>query len=248
MFEKYASNEGIPLPTKHLFNKAARLSLYDLIRYTPMAVRERRKDGCRTFFYGTQYFKRTGKRGLRVFAYRTGCNKHTYTTQIGFVDWRKGLKSSIWVHCTCDHFKFNLEYVLAQLGASELVFSWNQPPHVRNPEYVPYACKHIIGVVDDALNRAKQFGKKDLETELQDVNVDEIELTPFEKKQLEDKNRFKKLQEPKKSEQFKPYTKSLSEKEKIEPATKPVGNKPDSNPEPSDPPPSPFGAIPRMRQ
>lgn len=211
-FSFYAASEGIPLPAKHSFNKAARVSLYDLVRFTPMKIRENRRKGCRTFFYGTQYFKRPGKRGIRIFAYKTGCSKSTYVTQLGFIDWRKGLKSTIWVHCTCDYFKFNVEYVLAQLGASELVFSWNQPPHIRNPKNIPHACKHILLVVDDALNRAKQFGKKDLETELQDVDVDEIELSDFEKKKLEDKKRFEKLKEdeklkkPSTVEKFKPYT------------------------------------------
>jgi hypothetical protein len=268
-FHHYASNEGIPLPATHNFNKAARVSLYDLIRYTPMNIRENRRKGCRTFFYGTQYFKRPGKRGIRIFAYKTGCEKSTYVTQIGFVDWRKGLKSSIWVHCTCDYFKYNVEYVLAQLGASELVFSWNQPPNIRNPKHIPHACKHILLIVDDALGRAKQFGKKDLEMELQDVDIDEIELTPFEKKKLEDKKRFDQLKEKEKLQKpsnFRPY--SQQPKEEInEPAAKPTGTRPytqnpgtgihpyTQNPgnqgtgrsTPENPVNSPFSSVPRTK-
>jgi hypothetical protein len=260
--KKFFSNEGIPLPARHTFNKSARLALYDLIRYTPMNIRENRRKGCRTFYYGTQYFKRPGKRGLRIFAYRTVCNKTTYTTQIGFVDWRKGLKSSIWVHCTCDYFKYNVEYVLTQLGASELVFSWNQPPHVRNPDFAPHACKHILTVVDDALVKSKMFGKKDLEVELQNVEIEEIELTKFEQRQLEDRNRFKNLKEKQNLQQpakFSPYSDRFKDQEITPPETpkeEPLktGEISDETkediptPEFLNPPPldSPFSSIPRQ--
>ena len=261
-FQHYASNEGIPLPAKHTFNKAARVTLYDLIRYTPMNIRENRKKGCRTFFYGTQYFKRPGKRGLRIFAYKTGCNKSTYVTQIGYLDWRKGLKSSIWVHCDCDYFKYNVEYVLAQLGASEVVYAWNQPPNVRNPKHIPHACKHVLLVVDDALARAKQFGKKDLEMELQDVNIEDIELTPFEKKIIEKKKikeiEDQKLKKPSSIEKFQPYSQKPKEPKK-EPVTIPLGkgpsevnlpenNLPPKGSNPENPVNSPFSSVPRMKQ
>jgi hypothetical protein len=205
--QHFAAANGIPLPAKHEFRKAARVSLYDLIRYTPMTIRENRKHNCRLFFYTTEYFKRPGKRGLRIFAYKTGCNKHTYVTQLGFVDWRRGLKSTIWCHCSCDYFKYNVEYVLAQLGSSELVFSWNQPPQVRNPDRVPHACKHILLAVDDALKRSRQFAKIDSETELQDVKIEDIKdkSKEFKDKDLQDEKRFRELQTPKRPV-FKPFT------------------------------------------
>jgi hypothetical protein len=217
-----------------------------------MNIRENRRKGCRTYYYGTEYFKRPSKRGIRIFAYKTGCSKSTYITQIGFVDWRKGLKSSIWVHCSCDYFKYNVEYVLSQLGASELVFSWNQPPHIRNPKYVPHACKHILLIVDDALAKAKTYGRKDLEEELQEVDVDKIAPDEFNPKDLTNKNRFKDLQKP--STVFKPYTQPATQNTGQHIQTPETGNPlhpyTQSTPlpglgNPENIPTSPFSSIPR---
>jgi hypothetical protein len=166
---------GGPEPT---FRKVARLTLYNLIRYTPSHIRDnRKKDNCRTYFYTSEYFKREGKRGMRIFAYKTGCNKQTYLTMIGFVDYTKNLNSSVWVSCSCDYYKYYLEYANAQLGATEHTYAWNQAPHITNPRMVPGACKHILLIIDDAMKRTRQFAKLDKNKELE-LTTPELDIEP----------------------------------------------------------------------
>lgn len=164
---------------KNVFKKVARLTVFDMIRYTPLNIRQNRLKGCRVYFYNSEYFdrKEKGKRGLRLFAYKTGCNKKTYMTQIGFVDYTKNLNSSVWVSCQCDYYKFHLEYVNAKLGASDHLYAWQQAPRVTNPGNIPGACKHILAVVDDALKRTRQYAKLDKNRDLavDDINIDETE-------------------------------------------------------------------------
>lgn len=182
----------------NLFKKVARLSVYDMVRYTPMNIRQNRLKGCRVYFFNSEYFDRSketsgttekGKRGLRLFAYKTGCNKHTYMTQIGFVDYTKNMKSSVWVSCQCDYYKYNLEYVNAKLGASDHLYAWQQPPKITNPNMVPGACKHILAILDDAMRRTRQYAKldKNKDLEVDDSEIDETEDKSKELKELREK-------------------------------------------------------------
>jgi hypothetical protein len=170
---------------KNIFHRAARVTVYDMIRHTPLNIRRNRMKGCRVYFYNSEYFKRKGKRGIRCFAYKTGCSKSTYMTTIGFVDYTKNLQSSVWVSCQCDHFKYTYEYAMAVKGASDHLYAWRQPPVEKNPQMLPGACKHILAILDDALRRTRQFAKldknRDLEVEETDIDgipESENKLTP----------------------------------------------------------------------
>lgn len=200
----------------NVFKKVARLTVYDMVRYTPLKIRENRLKGCRVYFFNSEYFdrKEKGKRGLRIFAYKTGCNKHTYMTQIGFVDYTKNLKSSVWVSCQCDYYKYHLEYVNAKLGASDHIYAWQQPPVVTNPNMVPGACKHILAILDDALRRTRQYAKldKNRDLALDDTNIDETEdeSTKYKKPEKpedeEDRSPDSNNQKLQKPKPFRPYT------------------------------------------
>lgn len=207
---------------KNVFKRVARLSVYEMIRMTPMNIRQNRLKGCRVYFYNSEYFSRKekGKRGMRLFAYKTGCNKMTYLTQIGFVDYTKNLNSSVWVSCQCDYYKYHLEYVNATLGASDHIYAWQQPPRITNPGNVPGACKHILAILDDAMKRTRQYAKldKNKDLELEEMNIDETEDfgTDLKKKKPNPKNPDEQrstdtsqegLQEPEQSQQpFRPFT------------------------------------------
>lgn len=159
------------------FKKVARVSVYNLVRYTPTNIRQNRLKNCRTYFYNSEFFKRPGKRGIRLFAYRTGCHDKTYVTVLGFGDYTKNLNSTVFCSCSCDHFKFVCEYALAELGASEHTYAWNQPPHIKNPNMAPQACKHILNCLDDALRRTRQFARLDKNKELE-IDSPEIDIEP----------------------------------------------------------------------
>ena len=180
---------------KNVFHKAARVTVYDMIRYTPLKIRQNRLKGCRVYFYNSEYFKRKGKRGLRLFAYKTGCNKSTYMTTIGFVDYTKNLQSTVWVSCQCDHFKYTYEYAMSARGASDLMYAWHQPPVEKNPQMLPGACKHILAILDDALRRTRQFARldKNKDLELEDTDIDEIPLETTPPKERPDPRQIKKL-------------------------------------------------------
>lgn len=193
-FAKMAAKLGIDDTT--LFKKTAKLALYNLIRYTPMHIRENRLKGCRTYFHVSEFFNRENATGIRIFAYRTGCNKKTYLSQIAFSNplkpgrdpkandyfFTKG--SFVWVHCTCPYFKFNLEYVMDKMGASTNVYAWNKPPVIKNPNMVPGACKHILTTIDDAIRRSKQYKRLDLENN-KDFNKPKIDIEPEKGKGLQ---------------------------------------------------------------
>jgi hypothetical protein len=160
--------------TKNVFKKVSKLTVYEMIRYTPMNIRLNRKNNCRVYFYNSEFIKREGKRGLRTFAYKTGCNQHTYLTQIGFLDYKLNLKSPVWVSCQCDYYKYQLEWVNTSYGASDHTYALNQPPVFTNPHMVPGACKHILSVVDDAMKRTRQFARLDAnkDLEVEDTKID----------------------------------------------------------------------------
>ena len=52
-------------------------------------------------------------------------------------------KKECWVHCSCPFFKYNLEVALAKTGNSSVIKSNGDLPVVRNPDMIPYLCKHI---------------------------------------------------------------------------------------------------------
>jgi hypothetical protein len=167
---------------KNVFKRVGRVTVYDMIRYTPVNIRRNRMKGCRVYFYNSEYLKRQGKRGLRLFAYKTGCSKSTYLTTIGFVDYTKNLQSTVWVSCQCDHFKYTYEYAMTQRGASDNIYAWQQPPVEKNPHMLPGCCKHILAILDDSLRRTRQFAKldKNRDDEPEDTDIDGIpeETTP----------------------------------------------------------------------
>jgi len=46
--------------------------------------------------------------------------------------------------CSCDDFKYRLEYPLTKKGAAQIEYSNGDPTVYTNPSLIPYACKHLI--------------------------------------------------------------------------------------------------------
>lgn len=53
-------------------------------------------------------------------------------------------RGHVHLSCSCDDFKFRLEYPLSTRDAATIEFSNGDPTRMTNPELIPYACKHLI--------------------------------------------------------------------------------------------------------
>jgi len=73
-----------------------------------------------------------------------------YATESGVRLHRARLK----VACSCDaHVYWGGEYALWRKGAADLHYGNGEPPRVRNPKLIPWACKHIARVLRQILNK-----------------------------------------------------------------------------------------------
>jgi len=67
-----------------------------------------------------------------------------------------GKFSPVWVRCTCPYFQFFVEWVLAQTENTDLrKITDNKPPNIRNPDRIPYVCKHLFKALPLAVEAAK---------------------------------------------------------------------------------------------
>jgi hypothetical protein len=61
--------------------------------------------------------------------------------------------SHVWVHCSCPHFKFNLEVVLTLAKSSSIYDAKPNPrtgsilPLIRNPRGQRFICKHLFALL-----------------------------------------------------------------------------------------------------
>jgi hypothetical protein len=75
------------------------------------------------------------------------------------------LKTPVWVWCSCEHFAYNYEWVLAQIGCSTVASGYdnrgvaitNQPPDIMNEHKRPGLCKHLLITAELALRQTKDF-------------------------------------------------------------------------------------------
>jgi hypothetical protein len=59
------------------------------------------------------------------------------------------LKNKIWVHCSCEYFRFLLEIVLAQHGSSSVIScAKTHLPMKTNPKLKPHLCKHVMAAIN----------------------------------------------------------------------------------------------------
>ncbi len=65
----------------------------------------------------------------------------------------KLLKDDVIVHCSCPHFKYNLEVSLWKGNASQATDSNRAKPVKTNPGMKKFLCKHLIACFDDLKKR-----------------------------------------------------------------------------------------------
>jgi hypothetical protein len=81
------------------------------------------------------------------------------------------VNTPVWVWCSCEHFAYTYEWILAQIGCSSLATGYNsdgvaitnQPPDIRNPQKRPGLCKHLLVAATLALRQTKDFAAEQAE-------------------------------------------------------------------------------------
>ncbi len=82
-----------------------------------------------------------------------------------------GLKTPVWVWCSCEFFAYTYEWVLAQMGASTVAPGYdnrgvqirNEPPDIRNEHGRAGLCKHLLLTAEVALRQTKDFAGEQAE-------------------------------------------------------------------------------------
>lgn len=103
-------------------------------------------------------------------------------------------KTPVWVWCDCEMYQFYLEVVLSDRNSSSIKNSNGEPPTVRNPQRVPYLCKHLLRSSRWALSQTRDMAAEKMappETEgSKEAGVKRTAAMPL-------KNPFQKLSSPK---------------------------------------------------
>lgn len=69
-------------------------------------------------------------------------DQNKYTSSVKFIDKKLNCK----VSCSCPDFMYRHEWVLAQLGAADIIYGNGQPPDHTNRDHRPGLCKHLIAL------------------------------------------------------------------------------------------------------
>ncbi len=86
-------------------------------------------------------------------------NKHRQWIQL----WNKNkdditlenLRKHVIVHCDCNDFRYENEWLLWKKNASNLISSNKQPLKRMNPQRIPKFCKHLSAIKKDFFKRMK---------------------------------------------------------------------------------------------
>ena len=81
------------------------------------------------------------------------------------------IKTPVWVWCSCEHFAYTYEWVLAQIGCSSISAGYdnrgipiiNKPPDITNDQKRPGLCKHLLAAAEAALRQTKDFAAEEAE-------------------------------------------------------------------------------------
>lgn len=160
------------------------LNLQDLLRMTPSEIVSRAKRGCsvrgrqyklstRDGFRPSSGTSPTYSNEMRIFSRCTDGRRTSYVRFYGPPE----LKTPVWVWCDCPYFKYYLEVALTRVGASSINSSNGKPPTVRNPQMLPYLCKHLVVTADAGLRQTDDLIATELyekpETEKKEIKVTE---------------------------------------------------------------------------
>lgn len=70
----------------------------------------------------------------------------------------KGLDSPVWLTCSCEFWLFNCEYAVNKVGSTFIRKCNGDKPDIRNYGRIPYCCKHIYAVAEDAIKASTGGG------------------------------------------------------------------------------------------
>ena len=120
-------------------------------------------DRCRAYYCTTAIRNKYNEKSVKK---RKGgkpyaCVIKNFGTKREPENWLFKDNSLVWVHCDCPYFFYTLEVVLARQGCSEVKFKgesgrknpWVKRrsngalPKIRNPQGIPYLCKHLYATV-----------------------------------------------------------------------------------------------------
>lgn len=153
-------------------NSTKQISLQDLLRMTPSEIVGRAKRGCGV---RAREYKLSTRDGFRPSPSTSPLYSNEIRTVSRCTDGRRvsyirffgppELSTPVWVWCDCPYFKYHLEVALTRIGASSINNSNGKPPTVRNPQMLPYLCKHLVLTAEAGLKQTEDFVSEELSLE-----------------------------------------------------------------------------------
>jgi len=67
----------------------------------------------------------------------------------------QGMFMNVFCDCDCESWKYRNEVAMSVKGSAVINYSNGKAPIIRNPRETPSACKHIVAVLKDTLERFK---------------------------------------------------------------------------------------------
>ena len=138
------------------------LTLRELVDNTPSSIRKRSK-------HLRMYWRVKGEQRNGYRLYKMHCKPpRTDKSHKVFTQWirvyhtrgkslRAIQKSKVWVRCSCQFFLYTLEVVLSKSGTTTIKYSNGDDPETRNPQNVPYLCKHLYKAMANMLDREQRI-------------------------------------------------------------------------------------------
>ena len=72
------------------------------------------------------------------------CKGDTSPKRVELKIWGAGESAKVWVRCSCEYFKFHVEYALDRKDSTDLKYAINRAPKITNPQQNCHACKHVV--------------------------------------------------------------------------------------------------------
>ena len=99
------------------------------------------------------------KRGRYYYETTTRENGNKHKQWLQLFDLRKNtmdnLEKNVIVHCNCNDFRYENEWLLWTKDSSNIISSNGKPLKKMNPERIPKFCKHLAAIKEDFYNRIK---------------------------------------------------------------------------------------------
>lgn len=97
---------------------------------------------------------------IHEYHYWTGTDEYKYKTTIRPLnplqyDLNAGNAPAM-VSCSCEDFKYRLEYSLSLSRNAQIKYSNGQPANITNPTNKKFMCKHLISIFDSVLKLNKK--------------------------------------------------------------------------------------------